>query len=244
MDEELTGAEVQEVADPEAAAAESENNQEAAAPGATEEQKKGTGGETDAAPARDLERDAAFAQLRRELEQQRQTASQIEQEKNRAIEALSYFFPGDNPVVAAKAHYFQKPPDVIQKEMEAQSRAQSLEKENQSLRQVLINSQVQAAMNRDLAEIQKIDPGVKSLDSLGESFLSLMATGKVSAADAYYATQARKEKEAKNPPPVVGPVNTGQKEKDFFSAAEVRGMTPDEVRRNLDKINKSMSKWK
>lgn len=233
---ETTGVEAPEVAAPETPVETGEKTPEVATPG---EAGQNPPTEAPEAPPRDLEKDAAFAKLRREAEEARRQAA-VAQE---ATKALSAMFGDNDPIAHAYSYATGKPLEIVQAERQAQSAAEALREENQRLKQELTVKEAESAIQRDLREIRKIDPKVKSLDDLGETFMSLIASGKVSAIDAYYATQARREKETKTPPPTMGKVNTSPAEKDFYTPDEVKAMTTEEVRKNLDKINKSMSKW-
>jgi hypothetical protein len=105
-----------------------------------------------------------------------------------------------------------------------------------------IGLEVRGAMERDLAEIRKIDPEVKSLDDLGPMYFELIGTGKIGGTEAYYAVKAREAKESKTPPPVIGKPDAAPIEKDFYTKEEIEAMSDDEVKKNLDKILSSQKK--
>lgn len=104
--------------------------------------------------------------------------------------------------------------------------------------------QMQQVFDRDLKEIKKVYPDEKaaSVTDLGEEYMTMMATGKVSALAAYEAVRAQKNRQAP-PPPSMGDVGGAGKEQGFFTKEEVEKMTPAQVSKNYEKIRASMSRW-
>lgn len=106
--------------------------------------------------------------------------------------------------------------------------------------------QMEETFSRDMAAIKAAYPDeqAKSVMDLGEDFMALMATGQLDAVGAYEAIR-RKRNAGRKQPPSMGAVATGGSEpKTFYTRDEVARMTPAEVEKNLDAINKSMAKWK
>lgn len=111
-----------------------------------------------------------------------------------------------------------------------------LKAENEALK----SKEYDRIIGSDLKEIQGVDPQVKSLDDLGERFLQLRAAG-VDNLTAYHAVKAAA---SKKPVAQMGDIKPGAAEKGFFTCDEVKAMSPAEVSKNYEKIEKSMSKWR
>jgi hypothetical protein len=188
-------------------------------------------------------KDAAFADMRRKFEaaERRAAAAEAEAAKNR--EALQYFFPSDDPAVDAIAHAKGLPPEEVAARHADQKELAVLRGAVEKLSSEKVSLEVNRAMEKDLAEIRKIDPSVKSLDELGKTFFDLIGTGKVSGIEAYYAVKAREQKEGKSPPPKVGKVDTAPVEKDFYTKEEVKEMSKEQRLKAHEKILSSMKKW-
>jgi hypothetical protein len=218
---EVSGAEEQEPADPVETEAGAEE-QELADP--VEEKS----GKSDA--------DSAFAELRRQNEDLQKRNEEYE-------EALGLFFDGDDKDVQAHAYYEDRPIEEVVAEREAKEELEALQNENAALKENLETKEVERLMERDLAAIQEIDPNIKTLDDLGEDFLSLIATGKLTGTQAYYAAKSMQDAKAIKKPDLPGAANQSPEEKEYFTRDEVDNMSASEVHKNYDNIRKSMSKW-
>ena len=97
-------------------------------------------------------------------------------------------------------------------------------------------------MAHDLKEIQSIDPSVKRLEDLPDSFFDFIAAN-LSGKQAYFAAKALEQSEQVSSPAPTGKVSQAGEEKDFFTADEVRSMSPEEVHKNFEKIRRSQSRW-
>lgn len=186
--------------------------------------------------------DAAFAQMRRDLEEARRLRDEAEKDRDQYKEALGLFFEGDDIVPQAHARATGKDVDEVKAEMEAAARAATLESENKELSDKLREYEISALMSKDLAEIQAIDPNVKSLDDLGETFLNYISKG-LTGKEAYYAAKAQEVIERAVPPKEIGKVNQSSEEQAFYTKDEVAAMSPSEVKANYDRIRASMSRW-
>lgn len=186
-------------------------------------------------PERDAELDAALEQMRSELER-------LESENKLKDEALSMFFEGDDPAMSAIATAQEKSIEEVRTEFKERQRITRLEAENEILRNNTIKAQAETAMQQDLAIVQGLDPKIKDLKELGDTFISLISAG-VDATDAYYAAKTRMEKEQRNPPKEIGAVNKTPAEKDFYSKTEVEAMSDEDISKNYQAIRKSMQKW-
>lgn len=181
--------------------------------------------------------DTRFAEMRRRVEELEATNEELE-------EALGNYFDGDTQqkIIAANAFAQGKTEDEIREEIEAENEWNRLTEENEQLNNELLDIRTRTQMEHDLAEIQKVDPEVKDLDSLGEDFIDYISAG-LTGIQAYYAMKAKQNAEKASPPKEVGKVNQSAGPKDFYTREEVEGMSQEEVHKNYDAIRKSMSHW-
>ena len=261
MEEEVLSVETQEVAEPvEEVVETSEQTQEVAEPVAQQETV-----EQSKVEERDYERDAAFANMRRSMEQ----AQKEREETQRLLEAMKadkerlakafgmYGFNGDVDEIEdqAKANYYGKTVEEVrnerlqaQKVIEEQQRREqeTLAKDNQI--KDLQRQLYARILDDDLKAIQAKDPSIKSLDDLGKDFALMRSTG-VSVDVAYNAVKSTLEANKKTPPPEMGKVNATQKaDKTYYTQDEVDAMIAanDKALDNpsvLAKIRKSMTQW-
>lgn len=220
--EEVTGEEVQEPAVP---AVEGEEGQEPAAP---------VSEKSDA--------DKAFAEMRRQLAEAKAEAETAANERDAFKAELGRYFAGDDPLVSSRAYAEQRSEADIRAEIQRENEIAQIRAENKAYRERAMNAEIELTMENDLREIQKIDPSVKSLDELGNTFRNLIATG-CDAISAYYADKARSDKERITPATPPGEIKAQPGEKDFFTRDEVEKMSEAEVKKNYGAIRKSMNKW-
>lgn len=195
-------------------------------------------------PAQSPEENALYADMRRkqELETARQQLCTEKQRGERLAVALGRIgYSGSVEEIADRleAEKRQIHPEQVKSEREELTKASdtisALEQENIALKQ----KEARRTFAADLAEIQKLDKGVKALQDLGNDFFKMRAAG-VSNLVAYNAVRSANPK-----PPSTGDLNTTTtKEKDFFTKEEVVAMSPAEVEKHLDTIRKSQSKWR
>lgn len=216
-----TGAEETEIAEP----SEADETEGAEEPEVAEQ----VTGKTDA--------DTRFAEMRRRVEELEATNKDLE-------DALGNFFDGDvqQKIVSANALAKGKTEDEIREEIEAENELNRLTAENEALNDELLDIQTRTQMEHDLQDIQKIDPEVKDLDSLGKDFIDYIQAG-LTGVQAYYAMKSKRDAEKATPPKEVGKVNQSEGTKDFYTREEVQGMTQKEVHDHYDAIRKSMSQW-
>ena len=178
--------------------------------------------------------DAAFAEMRRKNEELERRLAEYD-------EALSYVFEGegDERVVKAKAFGEGKTEEQVLAERELET----LKSEKERLEEELENVEIERRMAEDLEAIKKIDPSVKSLLDLDPSFFQMIATGYVSAEEAYYACKAKTDRGKVNTPEPVGEVKTSPDTKDYFTREEVEAMSKADVKKNYEAIRRSMTKW-
>ena len=260
--EENESVEIQEVAEPvEEVVDTNETTQEVVEPEAQTE----TTVENAKTESRDYEKDAAFASMRRNMEQaQRDREDMLKQleaakaDRERLANSFGLFgFKGNVDEIEdqAKAHYSGRTVEEVrnerlqaQKAIEEQQRREqeTLAKDNQI--KDLQRQLYARILDDDLKKIQAIDPSVKTLDELGKEFSIMRANG-LSLEVAYNAIKQTRESNQKTPPPEIGKVNATQKaDKTFYTEAEVDAMiaSNDKALDNpsvLAKIRKSMTKW-
>ena len=232
MDENYNeSAEIQEAADPETEEFESEETQEAAdpAPEADDSIGRGSSGRT--------EQDAAFAEMRRQNQQ-------LERDNALMREALLRYFDGESAEelsINANAYAEERDPAEYRAEFERTERLRTLEQENEELNNRLIDAEVEALMREGLREVQAIDPNVKNLDELGETFANFIAAG-LPTKEAYYATKAMEMKEKVLAPSAIGRVADTKAERDYYASEELDNLTDAEMDANWDKVMRSLGR--
>ena len=222
--------ETQEVAEPETEALESEETQEVAetAP-ETETPSEPQSGRSEA--------DAAFAEMRRQNQA-------LQHERELMMNALNRYFDGDTVeelVINANAYAEQRDPEDYRQEFELSRDFESLKARNAELEEQLLDAQVERLMRDGLREVQAIDPNVKSLDDLGDSFARLIANG-VPTKEAFYAARAMELKEKILAPDAIGRVSDTKAERDYYTSEELDNLTDEEMDANWDKVMRSMGR--
>lgn len=226
-------AENQEVADPETDSLAGAEEQEVAEPDTAE---SSTEVAEEQAHQR-TEMDAAFAEMRRQNQQ-------LEREARMMREALSTYFEGETAEelsINANAYAQQRDPDEYRKEWEKQQDYERAIQENETLKEQMLELEVDRRMESALRTIQEIDPSVKSLDELGNSFVNMIAAG-LSDKEAYYATLAMNSKEKVFAPSPIGKVSDNRVERDYYTSEEIDNLTDEELDdpKIWEKVMKSM----
>ncbi len=94
-------------------------------------------------------------------------------------------------------------------------------KEFQKTSDIYLERLVADRMERDLKEIQKSDPSVTDLASLGDDFLRLLESG-IDAGTAYFAIKQAAENKKTKKPPTLNAMNTLTHENSaYFSSREL-----------------------
>ena len=215
MDEALESAETQEVAEPDTAES---SYEEVAQP---------TNGRT--------EMDAAFAEMRRQNQQ-------LQREAQMMHEALSRYFEGETAEelsINANAYAEERDPDEYRQQWEHEQEFYRMKERNEALESMLLESALEKRMQDDLRLIQEIDPNVKSLDELGESYGNMIGAG-LSAKEAYYATMSMKAKDKVYAPDAIGRISDNRAERDYYTSEELDHLTDEELDANWDKVMRSM----
>jgi hypothetical protein len=234
MDENINNTESvesQEVAEPETEALESEETQEVAEPDKAEDSTPVAGS---AEPQR-TDADAKFAEMRRQNQQ-------LEREAKMMREALSRYFEGETAEelsINANAYAEERDPAEYRQEWEKQQDYERALRENEELRDQMLEMEIDKRMRDGLREVQEIDPNVKSLDELGESFIHMIGAG-LTTKEAYYATLAMKSKEKIFAPDPIGKVADNRVERDYYTSEELDNLTDEELDANWDKVMRSM----
>jgi len=236
--------EIQEVAEPDVL---SEEGQEVAEPANVEEtNEEASGAEGSSDPPVQVthtEADARFAEMRRINDAKTAQLSKYQQ-------AFKKFgFEGETPedaLDAIDAHYSGKDIATVKAERLAAEqeahRLKMLEDENSSLR----NERNRQIIERDLKEVQKLDPNIKSITDLGQEFMQLKSMG-WGTLEAYNAAKAARGTKEITPPPVIGKVNNNTTaKKDFYTSEEADKLSDEELNDPIimKNVMKSMTKWK
>lgn len=221
MDENINeSAEIQEVADPETDSLAGAEEQEVAAPDTAE-----SSTEVEEEPTHQrTEMDAAFAEMRRQNQQ-------LEREAKMMREALSNYFEGETAEelsINANAYAQQRDPDEYRQEWEKQQDYERAIQENESLKNQMLELEVDRMMREGLREVQEIDPNIKSLEELGEPFVKMIAAG-LTTKEAYYATLAINSKEKVFAPDPIGRVSDNRIERDYYTSEEIDNLTDEEL---------------
>ena len=233
MDENINeSAEIQEVAEPETESLESAETQEVAEPDTAD---NSTEVAEDTQAHERTEADARFAEMRRQNQQ-------LEREAKMMREALSRYFEGETAEelsINANAYAEERDPNEYRQEWEKQQDYERALEENEKLRDQMLEMEIDKRMHEALRTIQQIDPNVKSLDELGESFIHMIAAG-LTDKEAYYATLAMKSKEKVFAPDPIGKVSDNRVERDYYTSEELDNLTDEELDANWDKVMRSM----
>lgn len=231
MDDEMTldtSVEMEEVAElPES----SEETQEVAEPVEESTSAEETNRRTDS--------DSAFAEMRR-------ANQRLEKENAQMMAALGRYFDGKDATelsLMAQAYAEERAYDDVRAEYDKNEEYEDMKSKYEALEQEMLDIQVEQMMREGLREIQEIDPNVKSLDDLGDTFGNFIAAG-LSTKEAYYATLTMNSREKVIPPSDLGKIAETKVDRDYFTAEELDNldMTDEEYEANRDKIMRSMNR--
>jgi hypothetical protein len=171
MEEQNLSENIQEVADLEQNVVDTgEQNQEVAAPEAQNEQPIV---ETKT-ESRNYEKDSAYAKMRRDLET-------VMAEKDKLVKTLGQFgFNGntvDDQIDQANAYYTGRNVEDIRQERLALAKQEAEQNEMRDQLKYYKDKELKERMDRDLSEIQKLNPNIKSFDDLPRDYFELVAKG-------------------------------------------------------------------
>lgn len=202
-----------------------------------------------AKPQQSAEENSKFAEIRRKYESENK---KMKAEFDRLLDSLKGYGYEGSPQEIADALYAQNN-GVSQEEAKAirekEESALREKEEMQSEIEMYKSLAIQKLMADDLTAIQKVHPEVKDLKELGDEFFStLKALGdERDPVLAYEIVKAKKDATTKKAPPEIGGVNqSSQKEKDFYTPAEVDKLTDKDYDnpKIMEAVRRSMSKWK
>ena len=232
-DYESTSVETSEVAEPTEEVT-GEEELEAAEPVSEESAEPEDSGKT--------EQDAAWARMRREAEEARAEAEAAQKElaelkavQEARAEAESKLTGQDDARIKALAEATGMSEDEIIAEIEAAEESARKDLRIAELEEQIQSVEIDREMQADLAEIQKIDPAITSLDDLGEDFPSYISAG-LDATQAYWAIKAREDANKATPPKPAGEVKTSVPEKDYYTDAEIDAMSSEQLTKNWKKV--------
>lgn len=183
------------------------------------------------------EQDSAFAEMRRKNQE-------LEHENKLMFDALNRYFNGEDAQelsIQANAYADSRDPDEVRAEFERNQETENLRTENENLQEQLMNIQIEQRMADDLRTIQKIDPTIKSLSDLGDSYLNFISAG-LDATDAYYASIVRDQKEKVYPPNEIGRIADTKIDRDYYTSEELDNLTDEEMDANWEKVMRSMKR--
>ena len=227
----------QEVAEPETdVEMTSEDTQEAADPVTEDNTAEESNGRT--------KQDAAFAEQRRRIKELEERERELNDSNKAMFDALSRYFDGDTAEdlsIQANAYAENRDPDEVRAEFEHNREFEQLKADKAALEEELMQVQVEKLMQDGLKEVQEIDPDVKSLDELGESFFRLISAG-CTTKEAYYASQVMASKETVHAPDAIGRVSDTRQERDYYTSEELDNLSDEEMEANWDKVMNSMKR--
>lgn len=126
-------------------------------------------------------------------------------------------------------------------EEERENEKKELEEKVQRLENELLEREIDEKMQRDLVDIQRIDPSVKSLDDLGDDFGQFIEAG-LDGIHAYYAMKTMQERNKVKPAPPIGRANQSSVPRDFYTSEELDALSQEEILENWDKVERSMDR--
>lgn len=191
----------------------------------------------------------AWMEMRKAREEAERRASEAERKvaemeaaANARNEALRRLTGNENAEIAAIAESIGVDPEDIMATLNAEQESAKKDLVIAQLQEQLESINAEAEMQKDLAVLQRIDPELKDIATLGKSYVNYINAG-LSAEEAYYAVKAKEINTKDTPPAVIGKVDNRPPEKDYFTEAEVDAMTPSQQKANAEKILASMGKW-
>lgn len=233
MDEYINeSAEMQEVADPvvEEETLESEENQDVADPEESTESPTTDEGASEQQTGR-TPQDAAFAEMRRRIQELEGANADLERRNGEMHGALSRYFEGEDDeelIINANAYAEEVDPDEYRERYEADRELADLRAQNEELQELLTNQEIERLMQEGLREVQELDPNIKSLEELGDAFVNFISSG-LTTKQAYYATLAYNNNEKVFAPDAIGKVADTKAERDFFTSEELDQLTDEEL---------------
>lgn len=198
------------------------------------------------AKAQGQDENAKYAAARREAEAEKK---RIESQQKRLMDALKvYGYEGSPDEIADNLLASQQgiTPEEAKAKREAEEQAEAEKSKVQGELEFYKELAVKKLMDDDLHSLQEVYPEVKSLSELGDDFMNLL-TATRDPILAYEASKAKAAMTMKPVPPEMGSVSSvTNKDKDFYTSAEVDKLTEHDYEKNpklMDIVRKSMLKW-
>lgn len=179
--------------------------------------------------------DSAFAELRRRNAEMEAQISQYEQAQAEQAQLMR------QQELEALAEELELDPEELAEAVAEQELIEAMRAENEQYRRREIDRDIEHMMRDDLAEIQSIDPNIKSFDDLPG--YQEYVKGGLRGAKAYFAIMAEKEVTQPKPAKAPGQVNKTPTEKDYYTSEEIDQMSVEEIQANLEKVRRSMERF-
>lgn len=183
------------------------------------------------------ESDAAFAEMRRKNEG-------LERDVQMLQEALGRYFDGETPeelALMAQAYEEKREYDDVKAEYDKEHELEELREKVRLAEEEKMNLEIDQLIAQGLRDVQEIDPTIKSLEELGETFANFIGAG-LSAKQAYYATQQMEAREKVHAPDGVGKIADNKTEREYYTSEELDNLTEEEMDANWDKVKKSLAR--
>lgn len=183
------------------------------------------------------ESDAAFAEMRRKNEG-------LEHDVQILQDALSRYFDGETPeelALMAQAYQEEREYDDVKADYDKEQELEDLREKVRLAEEEKMNLEIDQLIAQGLRDVQEIDPTIKSLEELGETFANFIGAG-LSAKQAYYATQQMEAREKVHAPNGVGKIADNKTEREYYTSEELDNLTDEEMDANWDKVKKSLAR--
>lgn len=135
---------------------------------------------TDDGSSRNYEQDAAYARMRREMEQSKREYEKAKADNDKLTKALGlYGFTGTNDEILdqVNAHYYGKNIEEVRKERIAQAEREAQENDMRSKLRYYENKELEERMASDLSEIQKLNPAIKDFNAMPQEYFDYIKRG-------------------------------------------------------------------
>ena len=177
------------------------------------------------------EADAAFAEMRRRIQELEGYNADLERRNGEMHGALSRYFEGEDDeelIINANAYAEEVDPEEYRESYERERELEALRYENEALQEQITDANINRLMQEGLREVQELDPNIKSLEELGQPFVDFIASG-LNTKQAYYATLAYNNNEKIYAPDTIGKVADTKSERDYFTSEEIDALTDEEL---------------
>lgn len=187
--------------------------------------------------SRRTESDAAFAEMRRKNEG-------LEHDVQILQDALSRYFDGETPeelALRAQAYSEEREYDDVKADYDRDKELDDLREKVRLAEEEKMKLEINQLIAQGLRDVQEIDPTIKSLEELGETFANFIGAG-LTVKQAYYATQQMEAREKVHAPNGVGKIADNKAEREYYTSEELDNLTDEEMDANWDKVKKSLAR--